>query len=44
MNLTQKYNFKIEVDQGGNKHNISEFFQDNGEILLLELFEKICLI
>lgn len=43
MNLTQKYNLKIEVDQGGNNHHISESFQDNGEILLLGIFEKACL-
>jgi hypothetical protein len=43
MNLTQKYNLKIEFDQGGNSHNIDDHFQDHGESLLLNFFEKICL-
>ena len=43
MTLTEKYNFKIEFDQGGNFHHISENFQDNGELLLLNAFEEICL-
>jgi len=43
MNLTKKYNLKIEIDQGNVVHNINDFFQDYGENLLIENFEKICL-
>jgi len=43
MNLTKKYNFKIELDQGGNFHKSEDFFQDNGESILLDAFEKVCL-
>lgn len=38
MTITQKYNFKVEVNQFGRK--VDQYFQDNDEILLIEEFEK----
>ena len=40
INPTQKYGFKIEVDQFGSKYPTQDFY-DVSEIILIEKFEKI---